>query len=56
MSKRDPVPSVWCGADVWRCPFCAYDSDQEAKTLAHIDAAHPLPPPIVKPGKEVTNA
>lgn len=59
MTKRDREPNAgtWCGVDVWRCPFCAYDSEDETKTRDHINEAHPLPPPpIEKPKKEtVTN-
>lgn len=38
---RSPRPFRWCGVQFYGCPFCAYDTDDEAAIHAHLALMHP---------------
>lgn len=38
---REPIATSWRGESVYRCPFCARDSDRAEAIQEHIDRDHP---------------
>lgn len=39
---REPVETRWRGETIYRCPFCARDSDRAGVIAEHIDRDHPV--------------
>jgi hypothetical protein len=43
VDPRAPIETEWRGTVRWACPFCAFDSPDQARVERHIATAHPEP-------------
>jgi len=50
---REPTVGIWAGNEQFTCPFCPFDSLEEARVREHIDQVHPIPAPPERPPKKV---
>lgn len=48
---RAPIVSAWNNQPRYECPFCQWDTLEEAKAIAHIDEFHPEPQPTLAKDK-----
>lgn len=57
MSDREPIVTEMATYTRWECPFCGYDSVDEARVREHLDPVwgkHPIP--VIPPSAAATLA